>query len=311
MKDTVKGYVTDILTDYSLNFISQKRSAPFLLYLSHKALHPNLQQRNDGSVVNIGGGGFVPAERHKGMYANAVFSRRPNNGVPPLDKPALMRKIGDLPPLGLETATTEQTIRERSEMLLAVDESIGKILETLKKSGELDNTVIVFTSDHGYWYGEHGLNEERRLAYEEGIRIPMLIWYPEKIKGGTAPEHMVQSIDVAPTLLELAGAGSRKHIEGKSLVSLLNGNASDWRKSILIEYYSDTVFPRMLNMGYKAVRTERYKYIRYEDLTGMDELYDLKEDPFELHNIITEPGVAPILIDMKKELDRLLERSLQ
>ncbi|MCB9080502.1 MAG: sulfatase-like hydrolase/transferase [Lewinellaceae bacterium] len=160
----VKGYVTDILLDHSLEFINQQRDQPFLLYLAHKALHPNKVQRDDGSTANIGEGGFIPAERHKGMYSTAVFKRRANYNVPPLDKPALSRTIEGLPPMGPETSTTEQSIRERSEMLMAVDEGLGAILKALEAKGELDNTIVVFTSDHGYWYGEHCLDLERRLA---------------------------------------------------------------------------------------------------------------------------------------------------
>ena len=104
----------------------------------------------------------------------AVFNRRPNYNIPPLDKPALARKIEGVPPLSSETSTKEKTIRERSEMLMAVDEGLGAILKALEDKGELNNTIVVFTSDHGYWYGEHCLDVERRLAYEEAIRIPML-----------------------------------------------------------------------------------------------------------------------------------------
>ena len=104
-RQVVKGYVTDIFTDYSLQFIRKHRDKPFLLYLSHKALHPNHLQRDDGSSASIGEGGFIPADRHKGMYDTALFSRRPNNGIRPIDKPALMRQINDLPSLGEQTVT--------------------------------------------------------------------------------------------------------------------------------------------------------------------------------------------------------------
>ncbi len=301
-----KGYVTDVLTDHALRFINQNREKPFLLYLAHKALHPNSIQRDDGSSADIGEGGFIPAERHKGMYDSAVYKRRPNNGIPPLDKPALMRKIGDLPPLGPETATKEKAIRERAEMLMAVDESLGSMMKSLEEKGILDKTIIVFTSDHGYWYGEHGLDEERRLAYEEAIRIPLLIRYPPKIKVGLQPQEMVLSIDLAPTLLEMAGRQPDAELQGLSLLPIVEDSVGEWRKSILIEYYSDTVFPRMFTMGYKAVRTERHKYIRYEDLQGMDELYDLQTDPYELKNLINEPASGEILTAMKGELDQLL-----
>jgi N-acetylglucosamine-6-sulfatase len=305
----VKGYVTDILTDYSLQFINQERDRPFLLYLAHKALHPNIAQRDDGKVVNIGEGGFIPAKRHLGMYDEAVFNRRPNYNIPPLDKLALMRKIAGLPPLSPQTSTKEKTIRERSEMLMAVDEGVSALLKALADKKELDNTIVVFTSDHGYWYGEHCLDDERRLAYEEAIRIPMLIRYPPAIKAGAKPEQMVSAIDLAPTLLEMAGMIPAEHLQGKSWLPIFNGSVNDWRKSILVEYYSDTVFPRILNMGYKAVRNHRYKYIQYTELKGMDELYDLSNDPYELHNRINDPAMAAILNEMKDELNRLLLQS--
>lgn len=305
----VKGYVTDILIDHSLQFINQEREQPFLLYLAHKALHPNVVQRDDGSISKIEEGGFVAADRHKGMYDTSVFTRRANYNIPPIDKPALARKIEGLPLLSSETSTKEKTIRERAEMLIAVDEGLGVILKTLEDKDELDNTIIVFTSDHGYWYGEHCLDDERRLAYEEAIRIPMLVRYPSAIQAGTTSEHMVLSIDLAPTLLEMAGVTSDKPLQGKSWVSIFNNTVKDWRSSFLVEYYSDTVFPRIENMGYKAVRNKHYKYIQYVDLTGMNELYDIIEDPYELHNVIDDPQMASVLLEMKEELNRLLQET--
>lgn len=306
-RQVIKGYVTDILIDQVIQFMEKKRATPFLVYLSHKALHPNLIQRDDGSSINIGEGGFIAADRHKGMYATSVFKRRPNHGIAPIDKPALMRKIGDLPPLGPETATAEQTIRDRAEMLLGVDESLGRIMNTLTALGQLDNTIIVFTSDHGYWYGEHGLDYERRLAYEESIRIPLLIRYPKEIPAGSSSPKMVQSIDLAPTLLGLTGVTSPTARDGRSLIPLFKGAAPNWRSSILIEYYSDTVFPRMFKIGYKAVRTERYKYIRYEELKDMDELYDLQSDPYELKNLLGSSAGTPLLQSLQAELNALLK----
>lgn len=304
-----EGYVTDILTDFSLKFINKDRKEPFLLYLSEKALHPNLIQRDDGSIVNIGDGGFIPAERHKGLYSNSNFKNRPNYGIPPSDKPALSRKIKQLPPLGIETVTTRQNISRRTEMILAIDDGLGKIMTALEAKGELDNTVIVFTSDEGFFYGEHGLSEERRLAYEESIRIPMLIRYPPKIKAGITPSQMVLSIDLAPTLLELAGQRPDNWMQGRSMLPVIKGEAKDWRSSFIVEYFSDSVYPRIVNMGYKAIRTERYKYIKYNELQDMDELYDLKEDPFEMKNLAKDPQSEQTLIKMNNKLIELLNRS--
>ncbi len=304
-RQQVKGYVTDVLTDYAMKFIKRERKSPFLLYLSHKALHPNMFQANDGSIQTIGEGGFVAADRHKGMYKDKIFTRRPNAFVVPTDKPALMRQIDTLPPLSRETATAESTIRERAEMLMAIDESLGKMMAALDSLGQLDNTVIVFTSDHGYWYGEHCLNEERRLAYEEAIRIPFLVRYPRSITGGMKRDALVQSIDMAPTLLRYAGVEPGPYIDGRPLQPIIADAGAPWRNEVFIEYFSDTVFPRVYKMGYQAVRTDRYKYIHYLDLEGMDEFYDLQDDPYEMVNKASDPSSAAALNDMKKRLETL------
>jgi len=304
------GYVTDLLTDFSIEFIEQERSVPFALYLSHKAMHPNIFQADDGSSRALTGQprGFVAAERHRGRYADAVIERRLNAAEPIRGKPALQRQIGDLPPLRPGGGTSDDTVRGRLEMLLGVDDSTGRILEALEAMGELDNTIIVLAGDHGFFYGEHGLGGERRLAYEESSRIPILVRFPPLIEAGITPEPLVMNIDLAPTLLELAGSQPARPLHGRSLVSLLKGETpSDWRTSILVEYYSDTVFRRIVTMGYKAVRTDRYKYINYLELEGMDELYDLETDPYELDSVIDDPNYADILEEMKVELQRLLD----
>jgi arylsulfatase A-like enzyme len=304
------GYVTDVLTDQAVSFIRQSGDAPFLVYLAHKALHPNIVQRDDGSTGDVTGQptGFVAAERHRGRYATAKLPRVATYGKPPLGKLALLRTIDDLPPLGPGTVTSDETIRQRLEMLLAVDESVGRIRAELERRGRLDDTAIVVTSDHGYFYGEHGLGEERRLAYEETIRIPLLMRYPALIPGGTAPEALVLSIDMAPTLLELAGlSAGAAGLQGRSLLPLFLETSPRWRRSFLIEYWSDTVFPRIRNMGYQAVRTEGHKYIHYTELSGMDELYDLQADPGEAKNLVGSEGA--LLAQMKSELRRLLAES--
>jgi N-acetylglucosamine-6-sulfatase len=302
------GYVTDVLTDYAVNFMRRSKGQPFLVFLAHKALHPNVLQRDDGSVVALQGqsGGFIPAERHRGHYASAVIARRRNATVPLKDKPALQRAMPGLPPLNPDSGgTPDRDIRDRLEMLLGVDESLARIGQTLRELGELDNTVLILTSDNGYFYGEHGLNEERRLAYEESIRLPLIIRYPPVARAGTTSEHMVQTLDLAPTILALAGVTDTVTRHGRSLVPLLDGSAGRWRSSVLIEYYSDQVFPRIRNMGYQAVRTERYKYIHYLELPGMDELYDLEADPFELDNLIGSEAGRRLLPELQAELARL------
>lgn len=130
--------------------------------------------------------------------------------------------------------------------------------------------------------------------------------WPRLIKAGSAIDEFALSIDLAPTLLEIGGAPPAKEMHGRSLVPLLRGEEAPWRDSILIEHFSDGVFPRMSKMGYQCVRTEQWKYIHYVDLDGMDELYDLHADPVEMKNAIGEPDARPALEEMKAELGRHL-----
>jgi N-acetylglucosamine-6-sulfatase len=299
------GYITDILNGYAVEFIKRPHEKPFLVYLAHKAIHPEVKQNNDGSINIAGAELFIPAQRHKNLFAGETIPRRPNYGRTPGGKPALQRRIGDLPPLGSATATRNSVILDRQRSLMAIEDGAGEILKALKETGQLENTVILFTSDNGYFYGEHGLSFERRLAYEESIRIPLLMRYPKAIKAGTVLEDFALNIDLAPTLLELAGVAAPDGIEGRSLMPLFQNKQAMWRKSFLIEYSSDKVFPRVLQMGYKAVRSEPWKYIHYLELEGMDELYDLKSDPYELKNVIHLPEAAKALQEMKQEMERL------
>jgi arylsulfatase A-like enzyme len=303
------GYTTDILSGYAVEFIRKQHDKPYLVYLAHKAIHPEVTQSNDGSVNLEDAERFLPAERHQSAYVGVKIPRRPNYGRAPEGTPALQRQIGNLPPLGARTVTPDEAILGRQRTLLAIDESVGEILKALKETGQLDNTIIVFTSDNGYFYGEHGLSVERRLAYEESIRMPLLVRYPILIKAGIVRDEFALNIDLAPTLLSLAGVRVPSEMQGRSLVPLLKGERPVWRKSFLIEYYSDKVFPRISQMGYKAVRSDRWKYIHYLELQGMDELYDLKADPYEMQNLTNAPRVSAPLRQLRSELVRLLKES--
>lgn len=303
------GYITDVLNGYAVEFINRRHDKPFMVYLAHKAIHPEVTQNNDGSVNLNDAERFIPAPRHENAFAGVGIPHRPNYGRTPEGKPALLRQIGNLPALGAATATPDRAILERQRTLLGIEDGVGEILKALKQMGQLENTILVFTSDNGYFYGEHGLSVERRLAYEESIRLPLLIRYPKLIKPGTVRDDLALNIDLAPTLLSLTGVAVPPNMQGRSLVPLLKGARPAWRKSFLIEYYSDKVFPRIVQMGYKAVRNQRWKYIRYLELDGMDELYDLKTDPFEMKNLAREPAAQKTLTEMKRALDRLLRET--
>ena len=303
------GYITDILNGYAVEFIKRRHNKPFMIYLAHKAVHPEITQRNDGSVNVADAELFIPAERHKSVYAGKTIPHRRNYKRAPEGKPALQRQIANLPPLGAGTATRDESILGRQRSLMSIEDGVGEILKALKETGQLDNTIIVFTSDNGYFYGEHGLSVERRLAYEESIRMPLLVRYPRIIKAGTVRNEFALNIDLAPTLLSIAGVPVPANVQGHSLVPLLKRQSVKWRDAVLIEYYSDRVFPRIVQMGYKAVRNGRWKYIHYLELTGMDELYDLKTDPYEMNNLINHPGSEQARDEMKREMERLLNET--
>lgn len=308
-RETKHGYFTDILNDYALDFLKKKHTKPFLLYISHKAVHPDLIQHADGSLSDPSAGKFIPAEHHKNLYANAQLPHRPNYAKPPVGKLSLLRQIGDLPPLGPKTVTDNETIRNRLRMLASVEDGVADIFKTLENQKQLDNTLIIFTSDQGYFYGEHGLSVERRLAYEESIRIPLFMRWPKLIKAGSVVDQFALNIDIAPTLLEIGGASAPKEIHGRSLVPLLSGEKVPWRDSFLIEYFSDKVFRRVSKMGYQAVRDERWKYIHYIELGGIDELYDLKADPYEMNNLAARSQAGETVVQMRAKLQQLIDFS--
>jgi N-acetylglucosamine-6-sulfatase len=195
-------------------------------------------------------------------------------------------------------------VRDQMRSLMSVDDGVGMLLEALTETGQLDNTLIIFTSDNGYLLGEHGFFNDKRLAYEEAIRVPFVIRYPELIEPGTVIDALAINVDVAPTLLDVAGVEPVTPMHGLSLVPLFRDSSVEWRTSILTEYFLEKVVPNA--RPWQSVRTDRWKYIRYTDLEGMDELYDLETDPEEIHNLIDDPSASLILPEMHAKLDSLL-----
>lgn len=301
-----RGYVTDIFSDRAVEFIRKPRTKPFCLYLSHKAVHPDLEQKADGTIVNALATNFVPAERHAKLYEGATIPRRPNCDDTLAGKPALQRQVDDLPPLSRATGSKDHEILGRQRMFAAVDEGIVRLLAALDETKQAENTIVVFSSDHGYFYGEHGLSYERRLAYEESIRIPLIIRYPALAKSATKIADAVLSIDVGPTVLDLCGTKFPQPVQGRSFAPLLKGEPLPSRYPFLIQHASDIVFARMKHMGYDAVRGERYKFIRYREFPGMEELYDLQADPYEMQNLAADATMSDVRREMESELNRLI-----
>jgi len=180
------------------------------------------------------------------------------------------------------------------------------LLKALADSGQLDNTLIIFTSDNGYFWGEHRLGD-KRAAYEESIRIPFLVRYPRLIKAGTKIDQTILNADLAPTLIELANAPKLATMHGQSFLPLLKGKSKNWRETVLLEYFHETNFPRI--RGWQAVRTPEWKYIHYTELEGMDELYDLRADRYEMNNLINDPKHAAKLKSLQSDMARLLKNT--
>lgn len=313
----VPGYTTDLLTDRAIAFIERERERPFLVYLAHKAVHPDVVQRNDGSLDPESDQGYIPAPRHKGRYDGRSYPTRGDPGGLSTDlrgKTAVRQALARLPGWSDSSGHAghptpqwagEETIRRRAEMILAVDEGLGRIMVRLDSLGLLDRTAIVLTSDNGFFFGEHGLTTERRLPYEESIRNPLLIRYPPRVLAGSRPAGLALTVDLAPTLLELAGAPVGTHIQGRSLVPLFSGTPSDWRTSVLVEFYTyENPFPHLLDMDYRALRTMRYKYIHWVQHPEQDELYDLESDSLELRNLAADPGFRSLKAELRTELGR-------
>jgi len=303
-----EGYMTDLLTDYAVKWLEKERDKPFCLILAHKAVHEP----------------FTPADRHKDAFPLAEVPepesfRDDYRGKPEWQRRLLAHGGGrkdkwiaskDKPvPETLEPtkwAGNEPRRLDYYRALLAVDDSVGRVLETLEEKGILDDTVVAFAGDNGFFQGEHRKGD-KRLMYEESIRIPWLIRYPKLIKPGTKIEQMTLNIDLGPTFLDLAGAKTPSTMQGRSMAPLFDGKRHPWRKSFLYEYFREDFqagIPTML-----GVRTEDTKYVSYPDIEDIEELYDLKADRFEMDNLSQNPRRASDVRRMRVELSKLKMRT--
>ena len=317
-----RGYITDIMNRYAVEFLdahlARKKRSPFSLFFAHKAVHPDAEQAADGTLKIAALGGYALPPRHENLYAGMRFPKRPNMLSPAAvvkQKPAwaecfeLRRGKRSRAILEALQSGEQEEIRRRAAMMASVDEGVGMILERLARAGVLDDTVILFLGDNGFFFGEHALGPERRFAYEEGIRSPFALRYPRKLRAGTHIRDLVISQDIAPTLIELAGGKPGAQIQGRSLLPLFKGRRAGWRESFLVEYWAENAMPWLVGMTYKAVRTDRHKLIHWVNrgtAGELDELYDLERDPYELENLIGSRTHARVRTRLQGELKRLV-----
>ncbi len=280
-----KGWVDDVSTDYAIAFMEQHRDRPFSITLGFKACH----------------GPFDPPERAKDRFADAKA-----RAVPNLNVRAIYRAPNDTTPAAgkgtaLVTANGETKINlGYFRCISAADDNLGRLLDTLDRLGLADDTVVVFTSDNGYYHGEHGLGD-KRSAYDESLRIPLLVRYPRLIAKGTLRDDLVLNIDVAPTFADLGGAAVPPSMQGRSWRPLFSGKAADWRQSFLAEYFLEANYPTTPTVV--AVRTQTAKLIKYPGHDEWTELFDLARDPYETKNLVRDPAHQALLTRMSAEYD--------
>lgn len=291
-------YQTDVYSTKAADFIRRRapKNKPFFLSVAPLASHGE----SSGACACTGNNPRA-APRHEGRFAAEPLPRPPDyNEADVSDKP---QTIQDLTSIG---AAAEQQIelryRARLESLLAVDDMIANLVGALGDKGELKNTVFMFTSDNGFFHGEHRVRQGKVRLYEPSIRVPLIIRGPGVPKGKHRSQP-VANVDLAPTILDFADAKAQRREDGRSLLPLIDDKLLRWGRAILLEAFFNAdpdEDPETPPTNYTAVRTDRYLYARYG--TGERELYDLETDPFELQSRHADTSLAPV----SSALDQLL-----
>ncbi len=354
----VDGYVTDIITDMTLEWLEKERKPdqPFMLMYLHKAPHRS----------------WLMAERHLQEYTSKKFpepatlfddysgrtspvaeaemnilkhmSWAGDNKVLPevmdelgiaeigFDKARYKNEMSRLNPSQLENfkqvysrinddfKKSYPNMTEKDKMkwkyqrymqdyigtLKAVDENVGRLLDYLEANKMMDNTIIVYTSDQGFYLGEHGWFD-KRFVYDQSFKTPLLIAWPGKVKPGTRSDELVQNLDFAQTFLDAAGVPAPGDMQGKSMVPLLTGKPNKWKRDAVYYHYYEYPAEHMVNRHY-AIITKEYKLIHYYFVEDKWELIDRKKDPNELKNVYDDPAYAKVKKDLHARLDKLREK---
>lgn len=297
-----KGYNADILTDQAIGWIdsqsSDEQSKPFFLYLSYKAVHYP----------------FKPAPRHQGRYAESKIEYPETMANSEENYQTQSRWIRDrrYSIHGIDHMETgafdndpvpsfDALYRDYCETVHSVDENIGRVLDKLKAAGQLDSTLVLYMGDNGFALGEHGFYDKRD-AFEESIRVPMLAYAPTNLPAGKTIDPMIQNIDVASTVLDAMKVAipADAKVDGKSFLPLLRGESVAWRDHILYEYHWEWNFPATPTLF--AIRDERFKYVYYHGVWDQNGFYDLQTDPHERHNLIEVPGYREQIERMSRQM---------
>ncbi len=311
VRKVLPGYYTHVVTGLALNWLQQNRGGqPWLLMLGHKAPHSF----------------YVPEERYAHVFDN-VRVPYPDSAFDLETKPAWVKERrstwhGIYGPL-FEWRKNfpddrPEAVKDFENMthaywgtILSVDDSVGQLVNALRQSGQLENTLIIFMGDNGLLNGEHGMVDKRTM-HEPSIHIPLIASFPKALPRARVVEEQVLTHDLAPSILEVCGAPALSGIDGKSFVKLTKGNTRGWRTSWFYEYNYEKQFPYTPNV--RGVRTSEWKYIHYPHGDGTAdrhtaELYNLKADPEERKNLVNDPASARQLASLQLELANLMKAS--
>nr|WP_272506660.1 sulfatase [Salinibacter ruber] len=280
------GYNASVVTDRALQWLEGRESEdPFFMYLSHKNVHSPFRPHPDDE------------ERYKDVEMprpESMENTRQNYRMRPdwvQEQRYGWHGVEHMYHRGKEVF--DQRLRNYAEALYSMDREIGRVLNHLEQNGMARNTLVVYMGDNGFMWGEHGLIDKRQM-YAPSVRVPMLAWSPGTIEPGRRTEEMVQNIDVGPTILDIADADPQSQTDGRSFLPLLLDQETDWRDSILYEYYWEYNFPHTPTMF--GLRTDEWKYVFYYGLWDLNELYNVQEDPEEMNNLIrARPELADSL----------------
>jgi len=327
-----KGYATNLSTDFALNWLDSTKTSrqPFLMILQYKAPHrpwePDTKYETLWDAIEMP----YPAtfnDTYEGREKTAgdtemtmeYFSRRDMK----LERPKDIKKgkesikwdfYGAKPgeivqPEGMNNEEGrkwryQNYIKDYLACVKSVDDNVGRVLNYLKENNLEENTIIVLTSDQGFYLGDHGFFD-KRFIYEESLRMPFMVKYPKKIKAGSVNEDIISNIDFAPTLLELAGISTTQKMQGTSFVPVLEGNTpKDWQDAMYYHYYE---FPFWHHVQpHYGIRTQKYTLAHFYYNIDVWELYDLEKDPGQVNNIYNDPNYAEVTTELKLKLKNLM-----
>lgn len=316
-----KGYATDIVTDLTIDWLDNiDREKPFFVMCHHKA--PHRPWDPDEKYMHLYEDVDIPEpETFHDDYSTRVYAA--HEAEMRIDTHLTKRDVKMDPPEGLSPSELkswyyQRYIKDYLRCIASVDDNVGRLLDYLDEKGLTEDTIVIYTSDQGFFLGDHGWYD-KRFMYEESLRMPFLIRYPRSIKPGTSTDAFALNVDFAQTFLDYAGIEAPEDMQGRSLRPILEGEVpEDWQTSMYYRYWEHMSEHNVA--AHYGIRTHRYKLIYYygeglgvpgaRDIKREPawELFDLEKDPFELNNVYSDPAYQDVVEELKKELYRLKEK---